>query len=588
MSFFPFLHFFNTIVYLYLAVYILIKNPKASVNRLCVAFLLCFGLWSFVMIFIHNPDTSEEVARLMADISSFGWAGFSGFFLLFIIAFTGKQDVLKKKWLYPVLFGIPLLLIYKQWTGGIITDFSREYFGLKPLFKDSLWSYLFFSYCVSIMAAALYLNLTFFKTIGIPILKKQARIITVSFVIPLLLSTVTDIILPLARVHFIPDGATTFSLIWASGMVYAMVKYRFLTITPVTAADNIISTMFDALVLLNMKGEIVYVNKAALVLSGYREMELQGASLDTLFREHDLNGDLLEEIIKEGHLKNRDLVLENKEGNEIPVLFSSSVLRDEAGTAAGFVCVIRDISERKELVEEALKSKKLEALGILAGGIAHDFNNLLSAIMGNIALVQTMMDEKEKNREFLKKAEEAALKAAGLASKFVTFSPGGWLHRREVTLPGILKNIREVGLPGKPMDFESAIPADLYSLSADEEQLNQVFENLFVNAAEAMPQGGKISLWAANLTVAAGSRLPLIKGKYIKVIIKDNGVGIPPQEIEKIFDPYFSSKERMSQKGMGLGLTVCYSIVKKHKGHISIESEEGQGTTVTLYLPAYH
>jgi PAS domain S-box-containing protein len=589
MSFFPFLHFFNTIVYLYLAIYILIKSPKALANRIWVAFLLCFGLWSAGMIFVHNPHTSKEVARLVTDICAAGWVGFSSFLLWFILVFSGKRKILKKRWLYLVLFGIPLAVIYKQWTGSIITDFSSEYYGLKPIFKSSIWTYLFFFYSVSFTAAALYINLDFLKTARSPVLKKQAKIITVSFVIPLILATITDIILPLAKIHIIPDGATTFSLIWAAGVVFAMVKYNFLTITPAEATENIISTMFDALILLNLKEEIIYVNQAALSLSGYNEKELKGLSIRTLFPERHLKDDSFEKTFTEGNLKNRDLILETKNEGKVPVLFSGSRLREEEGTSAGgFVCVIRDISERKKLEEELLKSKKLETLGILAGGIAHDFNNLLSAIMGNISLVQDMVSPREKSRVFLKKAEEASLQAASLASKFITFSPGGWLHKKEITLSNILKNIRFSELSKKNVDYDMAIPTSLFSIYADEEQMHQVFENLFTNALEAMPGGGKISLQAKNVTVNAGSKLPLKKGKYVQVLITDNGVGIPPDKIDKIFDPYFSSKERNAEKGIGLGLTVCYSILNKHKGHISVESKEGQGTTAALFLPAYN
>jgi PAS domain S-box-containing protein len=588
MSFFSFLHFFNSIVYLYLAVYIFIKNPKALMNRILALSVSGFALWSFGSMFVENLNTSEHTARLFEDISSFAWISFSSFFLWFMLAFAGKKEMLKKKSLYLFLFGLPIIFIYLQWAGFLIVDHSKEYFGWKAIFSKSIWPYLYFLYYFSFMAAALYVNIDFMRTTREVFLKKQAKIIFITVVISLSLSSLTDIILPLSGIQSIPSMADTFTLVWVVGVVYAMGKYKFLTITPGTAADDIISTMFDSLILLNWEGEIEYVNQAALDLSGYKEEELKGKSIEILLPIQDLKAGVVEKITRESSLKNRDFVFKTKKGDNVPVLFSSSHLDAGAGTTGGIVCVVRDIPGRKKLEEEVLKSKKLEALGILAGGIAHDFNNLLSAIIGNISLVQNILGAGEKKQELLKKAEDASLKAANLASKFVTFSPGGWLYIKEITLATILKNVSASGLPGKNIDYDMEIPARLASIYADEEQLTQVVENLLLNAADSMPGGGKISLRAENKTLKAETDLPLKEGEYVKVLIRDNGGGIPPENIEKIFDPYFSTKERMSRKRMGLGLTVCYSIMKKHGGHIAIESKEGQGTTAVLYVPAYH
>ncbi len=598
MSFFSFLHFFNTVVYLYLAVYIFIKNPKALVNRLCVPFLLCFGLWSFSLIFIHNPYASKNIARLFVNISSLGWVSFGSFFLLFILAFTGKKKILKRKWLYLLLFGIPLVFIYKQWTGSIFVDFSKVYYGWKPLYGSSSWPYLFLFSYLSFVGTGLYININFMRNTQNTVLKKQAKIIFITVMITLVLGTFTDVIFPLSNIHVIPNIADSIILIWAFGVVYAMVKYKFLIITPATAASNIISTMFDCLILLTLEGNIVTVNKATLNLLGYNEDELKGASVNILFTKEELKNGLVRKIVSERDLENKDFVLKTKKGKEIPVILSSSILRDNAGMPGGIVCIAKDISERKKLEEEILKSKKLESIGILAGGIAHDFNNLFSVIMGNIMLALEEVSPKKKVYNFLVKAEEVSLKAVDLASKFITFSRGGWLKRGKVTLSDLLKNPRNLEPPGtkKNISYEINIPKNLMPIYGDEEQLDQVMQNLFLNACEAISrcnydggndEGGRISVRADNMTVNAESKLLLKKGEYVKVLIEDNGIGIPQRNIEKVFDPYFSTKNKMNQKGMGLGLTICYSIIKKHGGHITVESQEGKGTAVTLYLPAF-
>jgi PAS domain S-box-containing protein len=601
MSFFPFLHLFNSIVYVYLAIYILIKNPKTLLNRVCAAYLLCFVVWSFPMIFLHNPYTSKNTARIASNINTLGWCSFSSFFLWFMLVYSGRKKILGKKWFYLVLFGLPMLFIYKQWTNYLLVDFSMQYYGWRPLWGHTIWPYLFYIYYISFMTAGLYFNFDFMRKAKNPVLKKQAAIIFFPIVVILILGTVTDVILPLVNIHIIPNIADTFMLIWASTMVYAIARYKFLIITPTTAADNILSTMYDSLILLNMAGEIITVNKAAADLLGYKPDELKGESVDLLFGKEELTEDWFKNIASQRDLKNKELIFKTRQGKKIPMLFSVSTLRDHSGNPAGIVCVAKDISERKKLEEETFNTKKLESIGMLAGGIAHDFNNLFAIIMGNLILARDEISSDEKSHKLLLKAEQASLKAAELARKFTTFSPGRWLKKGKVILNRVLKDAREA----EPLKmnininviYDIDIPNDLAPINGDKTQLTQVMQNLFLNAAAAIedlpdPRKGKISVRAENTTIEdaqdeKNTYILLKKGKYVKILVKDNGIGISPENIEKIFDPYFTTRDKTDQKGIGLGLTLCYSVIKKHNGHIAVESEPGKGTAVTLYLPAY-
>jgi signal transduction histidine kinase len=285
------------------------------------------------------------------------------------------------------------------------------------------------------------------------------------------------------------------------------------------------------------------------------------------------------------------LAFKTKEGKDVPVLFSKSVLKDNAGTPGGIVCVAKDISERKKLEEEILKTEKLKSIGILAGGIAHDFNNLLSVILGNISLAQLEVSPQDKVYKFLSDLEKAALKAGELTGKFISFSRGGWLKKEQVTLALILKDVMasEPGLQEKNISYHLDIPDHLLPINGDKRQLSQVMLNLLLNAVEAMPgeEGGQITVSAENITITTKNRFQLKPGKYVLLLIEDNGTGIPAEIIDKVFDPYFSTKEKDARKGLGLGLTLCYSIIKKHDGHIHLKSEQGKGTTVSIYLPAF-
>lgn len=595
MHFLPYLHFFTLIVYMYLSVFIFIKNPKGLVNRILAVLFLCLSVWSFSMIFLHDPYSSRDIVWITNNIGSFGWISFSSFFLWFMLAFTGKENILKKKWLYVILLGIPALLIYKQWTNGLYVDLVREYYGWRSQLSGAIWPSILHSYYLTFMLVAIYVNYDFMRKTRNAIARKQAKIILVSVAFVLILGSITDVILPRwLKIYSIPNMADFIVLILAIGVAYAIARYHFLIITSATAAENIISTMFDSLILLNLEGNIVTLNKAAAGLSGYEENELIGKTIAILFPGTDRENRPVKEIIQEKDLKSEEFVLKTKNGKDIPVLLSSSILKDEAGKAGGIVCVAKDISERIKLEEEILKSKKLESIGFLAGGIAHDFNNLLGIIIGNLNLAREELPWGMPVHKLLIGAEEASQKAIDLTRKFMSFSRGGGMKKERVLLSNMFKSMEEEGLPGlntkENIVYQIVIPQDLAPVNGDETRLIQVMQNLFQNAVEAMPGGkvGRISVWAENITLEQHQGdLPLKKGKYVKLFIEDNGIGIPKANIGKIFDPYFSTKDKYSQKGMGLGLTICYSIIKNHEGHIAVESREGIGTTVTLYLPAF-
>ncbi|MDQ1351160.1 MAG: hypothetical protein QG657_1462 [Acidobacteriota bacterium] len=595
MHFLPYLHFFVGIVYMYLAVFIFIKNPKGLVNRILAVLFLCLSFWSFSMIFMHAPHCQPSTAWIANNIGSLGWISFSSFFLWFMLAFTGKENILKKKWLYLILLGIPALLIYKQWTNSLYVDLVKVSYGWRSQLSGTIWPSILHSYYLIFMLTAIYINFDFMRKTRNTIARKQAKIILIAVAIVLILGSLTDVILPRwLKIYSIPNMADFFVLFLAVGVVYAIARYRFLTITSATAAENIISTMFDSLILLNLEGNIVTLNKAAAGLSGYEENELIGKTIAILFPGTDSENHPVKEIIQEKDLKSEEFVLKTKNGKDIPVLLSSSILKDEAGKAGGIVCVAKDISERIKLEEEILKSKKLESIGFLAGGIAHDFNNLLGIIIGNLNLAREELPGGTQTHKLLVGAEEASQKAIDLTRKFMSFSRGSGIKKEKVILANIFKNVEKEGLlvlnSKKNIDFQVVIPQDLAPVKGDEARLTQVMQNLFQYAVEAVPEGrvGRISVWAENITLEQHQGdLPLKKGKYVKIFIEDNGIGIPKANIGKIFDPYFSTKDNWSQKGMGLGLTICYSIIQKHEGYIAVESQQGIGTTFTLYLPAF-
>jgi signal transduction histidine kinase len=247
----------------------------------------------------------------------------------------------------------------------------------------------------------------------------------------------------------------------------------------------------------------------------------------------------------------------------------------------------KETEDRKRVEAELIKSQKLEAVGILAGGIAHDFNNLLAIIMGNITLAEDdIYDNPTTAAQQLKAVEKTCDQASELSQKLITISKDEGILGQKITLPEILDSTTDHYPEMKPLMQNLSIPLDLKPINGDERQLRQVIYNLLKNARQAMTEPGELIIRAENIFFEKANDFSLPGGDYIKIAIEDNGRGIPQEELGKIFVPYFSTNQNVTQKGRGLGLPFCYSIIKRHKGHITIKSQVGKGTTVELYLPS--
>lgn len=247
-----------------------------------------------------------------------------------------------------------------------------------------------------------------------------------------------------------------------------------------------------------------------------------------------------------------------------------------------FMGIIRDITEYKDMEREREKADRLESLGILAGGIAHDFNNFLTGILGNISLAKLQLDPQSEIYKILEESEEAAQSARSLTQQLLTFSKGGRPVKVNMDVEHLVRSSSNFVLSGSNVRCNFEFPENLWNIEADKGQLAQVFNNLILNADQAMPEGGFIKISAENLELKEVKNLPLLTGRYVKIEITDRGIGIPEDVLSKIFDPFFTTK----QKGSGLGLSAVFSIIKRHEGYITVQSEQGKGTSFYVYLPA--
>ena len=264
------------------------------------------------------------------------------------------------------------------------------------------------------------------------------------------------------------------------------------------------------------------------------------------------------------------------------VEITASPLIDQDGHVYGGIEAVRDITVRKKITEEVLRAQKLESIGLLAGGIAHDFNNLLTALLGNISLAKIYAGTDEKVVEKLAAAEKASLRAKDLTQQLLTFSKGGAPVKKVMYIKDILQDSCSFALRGANVNCGYEFQEDLWPVDVDSGQLSQVIHNLVINADQAMPEGGIVSISAENVVFDKKKSLQLAADNYIRVSVNDQGVGINQQDLPRIFDPFFTNKPG----GSGLGLATAFSIIKNHQGHITVETTPGKGSTFLVYLPA--
>jgi PAS domain S-box-containing protein len=347
--------------------------------------------------------------------------------------------------------------------------------------------------------------------------------------------------------------------------------------------------MTEGVITTDVQGVVQYVNRAAAELLGCEEAAAVGRPLGVVCHLREgrvtevtaapfarvLQEDCMVNLAAHTHLVSRDGTERQIEGCCIPIHAADSAL-------IGAVLVFRDVTERERLEQEIARASKLESVGILAGGIAHDFNNILTVIIGNITLALLDGGELAKVEYYLRETERAALRARDLTQQLLTFAKGGEPIRAAVRLPEIIKEVAAFAMHGSRVKGEFDFPEDLWPADADKGQLSQVVQNLVINSIQAMPEGGIVRISGRNETPSDLSRPPFHPGDFVHIAVADTGTGIKAEHLAKVFDPYFTTK----QQGSGLGLATVYSIVKRHQGHIEVESELGRGTTFDLWLPA--
>ena len=295
-----------------------------------------------------------------------------------------------------------------------------------------------------------------------------------------------------------------------------------------------------------------------------------------------------EEIEEKGSLKDYEISFRKKDGTKIESLLTATLRRDNDGAILGYHGIVRDVTERKQLQRQFLQAQKMEAIGQLAGGVAHDFNNILTAIIGYTDVLTQQIPEDSPYRSKVMHINSAGARAAHLTRQLLAFSRKQILDLRPLKLNEVIANFQRMLRPliGEDIEVVTLLDPSAGTVMGDATQIEQILLNLAINARDAMPKGGKLTVETANIHLDEAyvrTHSEVRAGPYVMVAVSDTGHGIEPDVLPRVFDPFFTTKAK--EKGTGLGLSTVYGIVKQHQGHITASSEPGRGTTFKVYLP---
>ncbi|MFH1214389.1 MAG: ATP-binding protein [Candidatus Neomarinimicrobiota bacterium] len=347
---------------------------------------------------------------------------------------------------------------------------------------------------------------------------------------------------------------------------------------------SIFETAADVIAIVDQNAVILDVNSSVKSLIGMSPAQVIGHSAFEFLQPESLPKatQILKNIIQNGTSYNKEFKLYKKDGQPVDLIINAVGIKKENDQFRQIVAIIHDMTSPRQIEQQIQKDEKLKSISVLASGIAHDFNNILTVILGNASLVKMLIKKDEKLQKYIKNIESAGIRARNLTQQLLTFAKGGVPDLKTGSIADLISESSAFMLTGSNVRSEISVASDLWPVEMDEGQINQVLNNLVLNAIQAMPDGGLLKLLASNISIAEDDFIMLRPGEYIKISIIDQGAGILPENINKIFDPFFTTKKG----GSGLGLANAYTIVRNHRGLITVHSQVGVGTQFDLYLPA--
>ncbi|MBN1578723.1 MAG: response regulator [Chitinispirillaceae bacterium] len=547
--------------------YTYFTNQKSELNGVFFALALFWAYWHFIEFGLH---TSESVDMVVAwYVLGALRVGVVPLMLHFMLLYTGRINGKKQLPLHLALY-LPVVIITAIEVVGILTWYEPlTYTGGWIIERKSVViTGLFMGWILTLCALILLTAITFDRS-G----EKKIRFFTGLMILLAVIGTATWILDPLTL--RLPGLFTMNGITVMTAFTFLIYRRNFFTISPMTAAEDILAAIPDALLITTIDGDVQRINAKAEVLTGYERADVARLHIDHLFAAGFARNIYTKAVSSERNTLTQESMLRTKPGNEIPVVVNVAlILKTKKNIPVAMVISCHDSSFEKMALDEFRKTEQLEALGFLAGGIAHDFNNLLTSIVAYLSLARSTEEISDSMREKLDKVDSAAHMVINLNRQLAAISKGSKPNKERCSLKEIIDSAIQLALSGSSIECHRVIPDDLHSIDADATQFNQVFLNLLVNARQAMDHGGIVGIICRNISIddAPG----------IEVAISDQGSGVQSANIDDIFKPFYTTKEQ----GTGLGLSVVKSVVEKHGGTISVSTRRSVGTTFMIRLPA--
>lgn len=579
MTIWSWIHFISFVIHLFLLGYIIGRGNKIFLNWLAAILMGCFALWAFGNSMMFNNFVTIESGNVILKIEAPGWIFFSSVYLLFIFEFTGKQKLSRNPVVLFLLFLIPLVFYLSYLAGGMVICCDKTYFGLTGRWLDTIWAKLFYLYYSSFFFTGTYFLFDFFLHEKDSRKKNISLILMLTMLICFIAGTISSVILKIKR-EYTPLEADIYVLLFAAGVVYSMIKYEFLSITPTKAADLILNTMNDALILLDKDGRVIDANNAAFTIFECDKTRIEDCS-------HALPDYLLEKI-KNGIQKHRvivndEIVVTTPKNNKKILLLSASILQHKK-QIIGYVCILKDVTELKlaknELEETILKlfksNKELEQFAYI---VSHDLKEPLRMVSSYVQLLQKKYKDKLDSdaNDYIYYAVDGAKRMNELIEGLLDYSR---VLTKEMIFEEVdLKKIIDEVLINLKFKIEEKkaiikIKSDLPIIKANKINIMRVFQNLIENGLKFCKDKPILEIFSEK------------KDNYYLFGIKDNGIGINNENRDRIFEIFQRLHSRNEYEGAGIGLSICKKIIERHNGKIWVESEgEGKGSTFYFTIP---
>ncbi len=534
---------------------------------------MSISYWAFTDFMVLQAE-STNTAYLWLKIG-FLWPFSIALLFHFVLIFTEKTKILRNKFTIFLLYTPALFFSFFELATNLISaGVTKANWGwVYTIPENSLLFWIASIWLFALGFWGLVVCIRYYsREAGRK--KKQAKFVSIAFSIPLVVSFISEILLTLSQVT-VPDFSTISTATLCIFVGFAIWRYELFILNPVTAAENIVSTMPDSLILIDPQGKILAVNQRLGNLLGYTEDELIGKSVDMLFKEEQFTNNNLERLLKKGELKNYETRYKTKSDEEIPVSFSASIVRNKKGQIEGAVAIVHDISENKLMEELLLKSERLAALGRVAAMVGHDLRNPLQSIENAAYCIKNELKSINATNpifgnslNMLQIIEDSIEYADRIVIDLKDFSSDRKPLAEKVDINKIVKDALNICEKPKNVKIITEL-CPLPLIEVDKSMIKRTFVNIITNGMQAMRNGGTLRVSTKKTN------------DLVEVSFEDTGVGMSKENMKKLFTPFFTTKAQ----GMGMGLAICKKFVDCNGGSIEVESEEGKGSKITIKLP---